>query len=157
MRYSVYMFFFILLNCKQQSPEINQNDIHEVISISNNDIFNITNNYYILNERYKQPGKHSLMLTKTEIEIIKKAIIDEQLYKLDNSLRFVKSCENKGCLSEMIIHYKSGRKQHFIFDNYLYKRHIRNKSYRKIANTEEIISEIILKKKIDPETVNVYF
>lgn len=156
MRYSVYILLAILLSCKQQNNKINASDIIEIISINNKDIFNITNNFYIIDERYKNPGKYSLMLKNTEIHLIKETLIDNEIYKLNDSIKFIKSCENSACLSEITIKYKSGRKQHFIFDNHNYRDNFNNKSYRKITNLEEIISKIIMSKKIDPELVNIY-
>lgn len=155
MKYLVFLILFLILNCNEKESSINISDITEIVYVSNNDIFNITNNYYLLDERYKEPGKHSLMMSKDEINLIKKAVVDEKIYKLDDSLRFVKSCKI-ACLSEIIIHYKSGRKQHFIFDNSNYKNNFNNRSYKKIIKIEDKIGEIYRSKKIDPETVNVY-
>jgi len=155
MKYFIYIFFVLLLNCKQNKNELNENDIISIIHQSNNIINNITDNYYILDKRFKNPGKHTLGMTSNDITIIKRRIITEDIDKLDNNLQFVKSCK-KTCLSEITIKYKSGRVQHFIFDNYLYKSRINNRAYKKLTNLEEIISKIIMKKKIDPESINVH-
>jgi len=154
MKYFIYTFFVLLLNCKQGKSELNENDIISIVHQSNNIVNNITDNYYILDNRFKNPGKHSLEMTSNDIIVIKKKIIEEGIDKLDNNLKFVKSCK-KACLSEITIKYKSGKVQHFIFDNYLYKFQINDRVYQKIANLEEVIAEIMMKKKIDPESVNV--
>ncbi|WP_370901496.1 hypothetical protein [Chryseobacterium gossypii] len=154
MKYFICIFFVLLLNCKQEENKLNENDIISIVHQSNNIVNNITDNYYILDNRFKNPGKHSLEMTSNDITIIKKKIIEEDIDKLDNNLQFVKSCK-RACLSEITIKYKSGKIQHFIFDNYLYKSRINDKAYKKIADLEEIISEIIMKKKIDPESINV--
>ncbi|SHE73609.1 hypothetical protein [Chryseobacterium vrystaatense] len=154
MKYFICVFFLLLLNCKQEKNELNENDIIGVVHKSNNIVNNVTDNYYILDNRFKNPGKHSLEMTSNDITTIKKKIIEEGIDKLDSNLKFVKSCK-KVCLSEITIKYKSGKVQHFIFDNYLYKSQINNRVYKKIASLEEVIAEIIMKKKIDPESANV--
>jgi hypothetical protein len=154
MKYFICTFLVLLLNCKQKKNELNENDIISIVHQSNNIVNNITDNYYILDKRFKNPGKHSLEMTSNDITTIKKKILEEGIDNLDNNLKFVKSCK-KACLSEITIKYKSGKVQHFIFDNYLYKSKINDRAYKKIANLEEVIAEIIMKKKIDPESINV--
>ncbi len=67
----------------------------------------------------------------------------------------MKSCEKGGCLSEIIIKYKSGRKQHFIFDNSNYKDNFNSKIYKRIISIEEIIGEVIIHNINEPEPVNI--
>lgn len=151
----MYVFSLFLLNCKEnEKNELTKSDIVKIVNKSNRIVNNITGNYYILDERFKESGKHRLMINSNEINLIKKRVIEEDIYELDNYLEFIKTCQNKPCLSEIIIQYKSGRIQHFIFDNYNYRSNISDKSYGKIASLEELISKIIMSKKIDPEPVN---
>ena len=131
------------------------NDIIKIVYISDNLTYDITDNYYILDKRYKKPGRYNLMLNKEQILLIKETIIDEQLYKLNDSSKYVKSCRTV-CLSEIILQYKSGRKQHFIFDNYNYIDNFNNKSYRKIINLEKIIMKIIMTNVEEPQPIKVY-
>ncbi|MFY1045061.1 hypothetical protein [Chryseobacterium sp. GP-SGM7] len=145
----------LLINCKEKN-KIYLNDIVGIIHQNNNIENNITNNYYVLDERFKDSGRHKLGLTAEEVIAIKRKIIEEDLYKLNDSLKFVKSY-NISRLSKLSIIYKSGRKQSFIFENYNYRSNFNNESYDKIANVEELIAKIIMKKKIDPETVNIHF
>ncbi|BFO65995.1 hypothetical protein [Chryseobacterium sp. KCF3-3] len=156
MRYFIIIFFFFLLNCRNEKNELKENDIVKITHESNGIVNNITENYYVLDKRFKEPGKHSLMMSKDEISLIKKVIINKKIYALDDSLKFVKYCEGKGCLSEIVIQYKSGRKQHFIFDNANYKDNFKNTAYKKIIYLEGRIGEIYRSKKIDPEPINVY-
>jgi len=155
MKYFICVFFVFLLNCNQEKNNLKIEDITQIVYISDRITYNIIENFYVLDKRYKEPGKHSLMMNENEINIIKKVIIDEKLYKLNDSLKFVESCKKKGCLSEIIIQYKSGRKQHFIFDNSNYKDNFNEKSYKKIISIEDTIGKIYRRKKIDPEPVNV--
>lgn len=146
-----------MINCEDEKDKTSTNDIMKILYISDNLTYDIMENFYVLDQRFKEPGIHSSKMTTEEINIIKKVVIKEKLYKLNDSLKFVKSCANKGCLSEIIIHYKSGRKQHFIFDNSNYKDNFNNRSYMKIISLENTIGKIYRSKKIDPEPVNVYF
>ncbi len=114
---------------------------------NNNIINDITGNYYILDNRFKSPGKHSLDMTSDDINIIKKKIIQEIIHQLKDNLKLVKSRPST-CLSEIKTKYRSGRIQHFIFDNYQYRSLINDQSYRKIVDIEEVISKIIMKKKM---------
>lgn len=155
MKYFVIIFFFILLNCKEEKKSFKFEDITRIVYISDKIVYDITGNYYILDKRFKEPGKHSLMMSKNDLFLVKKKIIDENIYKLDDSLRFVKSCESI-CLSEIIIQYKSGRKQHFRFDNSNYKNNFNNKSYRTITNLEESIMNIIINNVREPEPLHTY-
>ncbi|GAB0155164.1 hypothetical protein CHRYSEOSP005_04240 [Chryseobacterium sp. Alg-005] len=156
MKYLTSIFFVLIVNCKQEKNIVTENDIISIIHQSNNIVNNITGNYYILDKRFKNPGKHSLTMTANDISLIKKKIIKEDIYKLEDSLKFIKSCK-VACLSEITILYKSGKKQYFIFDNYHYKDNFNNRSYKKIVNLEALIAKIIMKKKIDPESINVSF
>ena len=144
------------LSCnKQERNKINQDDIVKITYISNKVVYEITKNTYTLDERFKEPGTHRLMLTSSDLKSIENKIIDQKIYDLEDSLKFVKSCPEI-CLSELLIYYKSGRKQHFIFDNLYYQDSFNNKSYKKIIEVERVIADLILKKKIDPETKNIY-
>lgn len=156
MKYFISIFFIFLINCKQEKNKQKENDIISIVHESNGIINDITGNYYILDNRFKSPGKHSLDMTSNDINTIKKKIIQEDIYKLENNLKFVKSCTSI-CLSEITIRYRSGRMQHFIFDNYQYKSLINDQSYKKIVDLEEVISKIIMGKKNDPESKNVNF
>ncbi|BAP29199.1 uncharacterized protein CHSO_0162 [Chryseobacterium sp. StRB126] len=156
MKYFIWIFFFLLLNCKQEKNKIKDDEIIKIIYENNQIVNNITDNFYILDNRFKEPGKHNLMMTSQEINIIKKKIIKEEIFKLDDSLTFVELCK-RGCLSEITIVYKSGRKQHFIFDNYNYQSNFSSDSYRRIISLEELIAQIMMKKKFDPEPINVHF
>lgn len=155
MKYFICVCVILLLNCKNTSHELTEDDIVSIVHKSNNIVDNITENYYSLDNRFKEPGKHSLMMTFSDIRSIKKKIIEEDIYNLEDSLKFVKTCKTS-CLSEITILYRSGKRQHFIFDNYLYRNNINDVSYSKLTNLEELIAKIIMKKKIDPESINVY-
>jgi hypothetical protein len=155
MKYITYLFFFLLLSCKQEASKIAEDNIISIVHESNGIADDITANYSIRDKRYKHPGRHKLGMTSDEVSTIKKKIIEEDIDKLDSNLTFIKSCKTV-CLSEITIKYKSGKTQHFIFDNYQYRSHINDRSYQKIANLEEVISNIIMKKKIDPQPLNVY-
>ncbi len=155
MKYFVHIFFILLLNCKQEKKDFKIEDITKIVYISDKLTYDITGNFYVLDERYKEPGKHSLMMSKNDLYSIRKKILDEKIYKLDDSLKFVKLCETI-CLSEIIIQYKSGRKQHFIFDNLHYKANFSNGSYKKIINLEETIMNIIINNIREPEPIHTY-
>ncbi|UCA61503.1 hypothetical protein KB553_08180 [Chryseobacterium rhizoplanae] len=154
MKYFIYAFFLILLSCNQKDS-FKEKDITGIIYISDKIVYDITNNFYILDKRYKKQGKHNLMMSSHDLYLVKKKIVDEKIYQLDDSLKFVKSCEKGGCLSEIIIKYKSGRKQHFIFDNSNYKDNFNSKKYKRIISIEEIIGEVIIHNINEPEPVNI--
>ncbi|OPC51082.1 hypothetical protein BAY06_07930 [Elizabethkingia anophelis] len=150
------LILFISISCnKQQENNVNRDDIVKITYVSNKVIYDITKNTYTLDKRFMEPGVHNLMLTSLDLASIKDKIVEQKIYNLKDSLKFVKSCPEI-CLSELLIDYKSGRKQHFIFDNSNYKDNFSNESYLKIISLEELIGDIIRKKKIDPETKNVY-
>lgn len=152
----IYIFFLILLNCcGQEKEKFKENDIIEIVYISDKIVYDITGNFYILDKRYKKQGKHNLMFSGHDLHLVKEKIIDEKIYQLDDSLKLVKSCENSGCLSELIIKYRSGRKQHFIFDNSNYKDKFNNKLYKKIVSIEEMIGDVIIHNISAPEPINV--
>lgn len=157
MKFFIYIFFLTLLSCNQEKNNFKVKDITEIVYISDKITYDISGNFYILDKRFKKPGKHSLMMSGHDLYFIKKKIIDEKIYNLNDSLKFIKSCKNSGCLSEIIIKYKSGRRQHFIFDNSNYKDNFNNKLYKRIINIEETIGEVIIHNVSEPESVNVHF
>ncbi|QYR03853.1 hypothetical protein [Riemerella anatipestifer] len=157
MKYSFYLMLFFSLSCTEQSDTIKENDINGIVYINNGDIFNIEGNYYILDKRYKDPGRHELKISETEVSKIKKFIVEKEIYKFGSSFTFLELCKSKACQSEIIIHYKCGKKQIFIFDNYLYIENRDNSQYHKIWDLERLITNIIMNKKIDPEPLNVTF
>ena len=157
MKYCFFLGLFCLLSCTKQFDDIKGENINEIVYISNGDIFNIEKNYYILDRRYKNSGRHELKISEIEINNIKKIIIEKRIYDLRDYLTFVELCRSKACQSEILIRYKSGRKQTFIFDNYLYGENKNNSSYQKILDLERLISTIIMNKKIDEEPLNVTF
>lgn len=153
MKYFIYACLFFLITCREKTNKIIANDIIKIVYTSDKTIYDITGNFYILDKRYKNSGKHSLKISSTDLNTIKKEIINERIHKLNDSVKFIKSCENKGCLSEITVFYKSGRRQHFIFDNSNYKRNFNNNSYKKIVNIEEVIGKIIISNVPAPERV----
>ena len=151
---SLFYLIYIVYSCE---PVKNQEK--EVVSVtyeSNKIVNHLSENYYILDSRFKHPGRYSLMMSKNEIFSIKKKILDDKFYKLNDSLNFVKSCKT-GCKSIIEIQYKSGRKQYFVFDNYNYKNNFNNWDYKKIVNLEEYIAKLMMSKKFDPDPINVKF
>lgn len=151
MKYFIYIFLFFLIACKEKTDKIIVTDIIKIVYISNKITYDITGNFYILDKRYKNSGKHSLKMSAADLNSIKKEIINEYIYKLNDSLKFVKSCKNKGCLSEIIIYYKTGKRQHFTFDNSNYKRNFNSNSYKKLVNIEDMIGKIIINNVSEPE------
>ncbi|WP_185290234.1 hypothetical protein [Chryseobacterium lactis] len=157
MKYYRYLFFFLLLNCQEKVNYTSIDDITNIIYTSDKITYDITGNFYILDERFKNPGQHNLNISNDDLYSIKNKIIEEEIYKLDDSLKFLKSCNTQGCLSRINIRYKSGRKQYFIFDNSNYKDNFNSKSYKKIITIEEMIGKIIISNIKEPEPVKVYF
>jgi len=151
MKYFIYISILFLIKCKEKTDSININDITKVVYTSDKITYNITGDFYILDRRFKNPGKHSLKLSSTDLNSIKKQIVNEKIYKLNDSLKYIKSCKNKGCLSEIIIYYKSGRRQDFTFDNSNYKGNFNNNSYKKLVSIEDTIGKIITRNVSEPE------
>lgn len=157
MKYYLYLSFFLLINCQGKVNNTNIEDITNIIYTSDNITYDMTGNFYVLDKRFKNPGKHNLNVSNNDLHLIKNKIIEEGIYKLDDSLKFLKSCDTQGCLSKINIEYKSGRKQYFIFDNFNYKDNFNSKSYKKIITIEEIIGKIIINNIKEPEPVKVNF
>lgn len=67
-------------------------------------------NRYTLDDRYKYTGSHEI----NQIQKIKEKIIEERIFELRDSLRFIKSYDIL-CYSRIEIEYKQGKKQVFIF------------------------------------------
>lgn len=76
----MYVFSLFLLNCKEnEKNELTKSDIVKIVHKSNRIVNNITGNYYILDERFKESGKHRLMINSNEINLIKKRVIEEDM------------------------------------------------------------------------------
>ncbi len=155
MKYFIYIFFLTLLSCNQEKDNFKEKDITEIVYISDKIVYNIIGDFYILDKRYKKQGRHNLMMSGHDLYLVKKKIIDKKIYQLDDSLKFVKSCEDGGCLSEIIIKYKSGKKQHFIFDNSNYRNNFNSKLYKRIISIEEIIGEVIIHNISEPKPISI--
>ncbi|MCT3755598.1 hypothetical protein ATE49_19315 [Elizabethkingia miricola] len=138
---------------KHKESSINEQDIVKILYIDVGCTTDIIDNTYTLNEMYKEPGVHNLMLTSSEINTIKKNIIELKIYELEDSLKFVKNDKDVR-LAEFWIYYKSSRKQHFVYDSS--EDNYKNKSFQKIMSLKGIITNIMKRKKIDPETKNAY-
>ncbi|PKF75336.1 hypothetical protein [Chryseobacterium sp. PMSZPI] len=156
MKYIIFLYLFFLINCQKKKNDVNIGDITKIIYISDNITYDITGNFYILDKRFKNPGQHNLNLNNHDLDLIKSKIIDNDIYKLNDSLEFIKTCKTEGCLSKINIKYASGRNQYFIFDNLNYRNNFNNKSYKKIISIEEIIGKIIVNNIKEPEPVNIH-
>lgn len=157
MKYYRYLYFFLLLSCQEKVNKTNIEDIISIVYTSDKITYNMSENFYILDKRFKNSGQHNLNMSNHDLYLIKDKIIKEGIYKLDDSLKFVKSCNAQGCLSTINIKYKSGRKQYFIFDNLNYKDNFNSRSYKKIITIEEVIGKTIINKVKEPEPVNIHF
>lgn len=157
MKYYRYLYFFLLINCQEKVNKTTIEDITNIVYTSDRITYDITGNFYILDKRFKNPGQHNLNINNHHLYLIKNEIVKEGIYKLDDSLKFLKSCNNTGCLSIINIKYKSGRKQYFIFDNSNYKDNFNSKSYKKIITIEKMIGKIIISNIKEPEPVKMHF
>ena len=79
-----------------------------------------------------------IVFIKLQKKEIKEKIIEERIFKLRDSLRFIKSCDIL-CYSRIEMEYKQGKKQVFIFDNHNYASNFNNRSYTKIIELEKLI------------------
>ena len=127
------------ISCKKQEDiNIKETDIIKIIYGGDGETYYLLENRYILDDRYKYPGNHEINFSKNQIQKIKEKIIEERIFELRDSLRYIKSCDIL-CYSRIEIEYKQGRKQVFIFDNYNYASNFNNRNYTKIIELEKLI------------------
>ena len=126
------------ISCKKQEDiKIKEDDIIKIVYSGDGETYYLLENRYILDDRYKYPGNH-------EIQKIKEKIIEERIFELRDSLRYIKSCDIL-CYSRIEIEYKQGRKQVFIFDNHNYASNFNNRNYTKIIELEKLILHEMIK------------
>ena len=95
---SLFYLIYIVYSCE---PVKNQEK--EVVSVtyeSNKIVNHLSENYYILDSRFKHPGRYSLMMSKNEIFSIKKKILDDMgklIDKLGMDIDPHKKVYEKGC------------------------------------------------------------
>lgn len=127
------------ISCKKQEDiKIKEDDIIKIVYSGDGETYYLLENRYILDDRYKYPGNHEINFSKNQIQKIKEKIIEERIFELRDSLRYIKSCDIL-CYSRIEIEYKQGRKQVFIFDNYNYASDFNNRNYTKIIELEKLI------------------
>ena len=109
-----------------------------IVYSGDGETYYLLENRYTLDDRYKYTGSHEINYSKNQIQKIKEKIIEERIFKLRDSLRFIKSCDIL-CYSRIEMEYKQGKKQVFIFDNHNYASNFNNRSYTKIIELEKLI------------------
>lgn len=98
------------ISCKKQEDiNIKETDIIKIIYGGDGETYYLLENRYILDDRYKYPGNHEINFSKNQIQKIKEKIIEERIFELRDSLRYIKSCDIL-CYSRIEIEYKQGRK-----------------------------------------------
>lgn len=131
-----FVIFLIFIGCRKGNDR--KDDIVNIIFISDGIKCDIFNNKYILDERYKNEGEYHLYIYKNDIEDIKKEIIKEKIYEFEDNVNLTKYCK-KICNVDIYIYYKSGRIQHFTFDNHNYAIKNYNYIYKKMIKLEKLI------------------